>query len=1061
MPPVVLLVAGLGLVGIGGALLVTTTLTFASFWVSTLIFTGISTALGGVSAILQKQALQRALNNEITGRQVTARQAAAPRRIVYGILVRIGGVITYIDARGTDNEFLDLVITLTGREINNIGSMYFDGVAVGIDGSGNGTGKYAGLVHIEKNLGTATQAAFPGLVADSGGKWSAAHQQKGCAGVYVRLTYDGEVFPRGVPNITFDVGGAKVFDPRGPTTAVSENPALCLADYLTDTDFGFGVDYATRIDETELIAAANICEEQVDLDPSGTEDRYTVNGTFTTDQQPFSVINAMRAAMAGYITDVGGKWKILAGAWRAPTVTLGLADLRGSIALTSNQARRDSFNSVKGTYTNAAHKWQPTDFPIVTNPTYVTEDGGRKIYMDIDLPFTVSSPTAQRIAKIELERSRLQRIVKLPCKMTAYQLQPGDTVTLNLAPVGLTAAVYEVLEVNLVVERLAKVPALGVDLTLRASASTVFDWDEAIDEQDDPAPPTTSLPDPTSVPTPTGLAVAWEDAANPDLINTIRAHLTWTAVPDVMVKKGGGTLEIEYKASASGTWIAIKPLPGHHTELDVGGIFAEGTDYDFRIRARNIYGVVGLYQTITDQTATGTESGIGAMGTTSPTHGQNVLRNWNFEDDLELFWGALAGANFSIETNAANAHSGNKHGLQTVQAKGVFPVDHKGNFMFFPVADGDIIQFKGWGFPVGSGAACNMQILVFDKDKVFKRAVTSPSFTEDVWGTFTDTTTIDQSNDEFYVLPQFRQAAGTSHDFRFDDAKLRILRPADQITEDGERKWNRSAHNSYRPLTNALTASGSIVSIAAQTMRIGGVDKSVSPGSIDSLSIDTLYFIYFDQIDIDTATPWSVTFVATTTKETALADDGRFFVGSIRTPASGAADTVGNNDGGSGVQWGIQREHAPLIAEFAGDGSTTNEDNGIDNDWGTFGEKDVTGIGIETLSGTYKLKTFSPGGNLLSRKTLRIRVKYRLTAQVIAGTPTVTASIAFGSFTDSVSQSSFGTDDTGILTVTQTIGAFDIDALELLTTATYTGTDGADRASGTVAIYECKVVEEV
>jgi hypothetical protein len=44
--------------------------------------------------------------------------------------------------------------------------------------------------------------------------------------------------------------------------------------------------------------------------------------------------------------------------------------------------------------------------------------------------------------------------------------------------------------------------------------------------------------------------------------------------------------------------------------------------------------------------------------------------------------------------------------------------------------------------------------------------------------------------------------------------------------------------------------------------------------------------------------------VATTTKETALAGAGRFFVGSIVTPAAGASDTLGNNDGGVGAQQG-------------------------------------------------------------------------------------------------------------------------------------------------------------
>jgi len=692
MPPVIAIVFGVALAGTAATVVaISASIALTSFWVSTLIFTGISTALGGVSSLLAKRAAQRALNAEAGGRGFTVRQPAAPRRIVYGDLVRIGGIITYISARGTDNEFLDLVITLTGREIGTIDTMYFDGISVPVDGGGDATATFAGLVHIEKNLGTATQAAFPGLVADSGGLWTAAHRQKGCAGVYVRLKYDADKFPRGVPNITFDVSGVKVFDPRGPSTGVSNNPALCLTDYLTDTDFGFGVDYATRVDEAELIAAANACEEQVALDPSGTEDRYTVNGSFTTDQDPFIVINSLRASMAGYVADVGGFWKLFAGVWRAPTATIELDDLRGPIALTSNQARRDAFNSVKGTYTNSGHKWQPTDFPVVTNSTYVTEDGGRKIYLDIDLPFTTSSPTAQRIAKIELERSRRQRIVKLPCKMSCYQFQPGDTVTLNLSPLGLTAAVYEVLVVSLALERLEGEPSLGVDLVLRATDITVFDWDESTEQQDDPDPPDTILPDPTVVPTPTGLAVTWQDVSNPDGINIIRAHLTWNLIADIFVA-AGGNIEIEYKESAAGTWIIINPVPGATIAADVGGIFLDGTDYDFRIRGRNIHEVTGAYQTITAQTATGATSrvsaGLTASGDVARTLPVNVISDSQtgtvkaeqiagiIYAGTVLGWRPMGAVPFDVSLNAANIKftltlpTGSGSGVIQVQASG-------------------------------------------------------------------------------------------------------------------------------------------------------------------------------------------------------------------------------------------------------------------------------------------------------------------------------------------------------------------------------------------------------
>jgi hypothetical protein len=62
-----------------------------------------------------------------------------------------------------------------------------------------------------------------------------------------------------------------------------------------------------------------------------------------------------------------------------------------------------------------------------------------------------------------------------------------------------------------------------------------------------------------------------------------------------------------------------------------------------------------------------------------------------------------------------------------------------------------------------------------------------------------------------------------------------------------------------------------------------------------------LYYIYYDDASLGGG---GVTFNATTTKETALNGSGRFFVGSVLTPAATAANTTGNNDGGTGSQIG-------------------------------------------------------------------------------------------------------------------------------------------------------------
>ena len=56
-----------------------------------------------------------------------------------------------------------------------------------------------------------------------------------------------------------DKNGKKLFDPRDDTTAWSDNPALCVRDYLTNSDYGLG-EAAANIDDDQVEIAADVCD---------------------------------------------------------------------------------------------------------------------------------------------------------------------------------------------------------------------------------------------------------------------------------------------------------------------------------------------------------------------------------------------------------------------------------------------------------------------------------------------------------------------------------------------------------------------------------------------------------------------------------------------------------------------------------------------------------------------------------------------------------------------------------------------------------------------------------
>ena len=545
-----------------------------------------SLVLGALSSALTKNP-----SGGIGGTTVTSRSSVAPRQVIYG-RTRVGGTIVYME--GTEsNKYLHSVIVFSGHEIDGFEKLYFNDEELIVDSpSGNvTTGKYANKVKIALVNGTSSQAAFADLVAASDGKWTANHRLLGCSAMYVRLEYDQDVFTSGVPNISVVLRGKKVYDPRTGLTTWSQNPALCLNDYLTNADYGLGC-LASEVNTSALITAANICDEDVPLAAGGTENTYEINGAFQTSAAPEQIINSILSSMIGKAIWSGGKWRILAGAYYTPTLAFDEGDMRGGIRVQTNVSRRENFNSIKGTHISVEENYIPTDFPAVigdgtTNATmanYVAQDNGEVVYKTILLPFTTSATMAQRISKIELERARQQITVSLPLKLVGLKANVGDVILLDNDRMGWVQKPFEVVSMGVTYTE-----EIGVDLELRETAAEVFDWNSGIDQKDyDPAP-NTNLPNPFSVTPPTNLVVTATSQVNNDGTIQPLFQVTWTASLDQSVVN----YEIQWKRGAYGSLPAETEfnsalLAG--VSYTISGVITAAS-YEIRVRSISSVGV--------------------------------------------------------------------------------------------------------------------------------------------------------------------------------------------------------------------------------------------------------------------------------------------------------------------------------------------------------------------------------------------------------------------------------------------------------------------------------------
>lgn len=506
---------------------------FARSFVTTLV-------LGSLSRALAKSPDAGAIGYQ--DQTVTTKQAISPYQVIYG-KTRVGGSIVYMEST-SNNRYLHIVIALAGHEIQSLDTLYFNDEAVPFNVSTGlvTSGKYTDKARIRVKLGTDDQTAFSELVAESDSKWTSNHRLRGIACIYVRLEFDANVYPNGVPNISCTISGKKVYDPRTATTAYSANAALCLADYLCDTKYGLGATFGNEIDSTALTTAANECDENVSLSGGGTEKRYEINGAFEISAKPESIIQSMLSSMAGKAIYTGGKWKIIAGAYYAPTLTFDEDDVRSGIKIQSLVSRRELFNTVKGTFRPSTDKYISSDFPPITNATYVTQDNNEEIYKDIDLPFTVSASMAQRLAKIELERARQQISLVLPLKANGLKADVGDVIQVTNTRMGWALKTFEVVSTTMIFDD----AIVGVDLELRETASSVYDWNSGEQQAFDPAP-NTALPNPFTIAAPTNLTMTAQSVIAPDGTLQSNILITWTPVTNSFVNQ----YEVQYIRGSS------------------------------------------------------------------------------------------------------------------------------------------------------------------------------------------------------------------------------------------------------------------------------------------------------------------------------------------------------------------------------------------------------------------------------------------------------------------------------------------------------------------------------
>jgi len=574
--------AAIGVTSAGLALMVATTV--------------LSTAYSLVSASKQKKKMRAMLAGLDEGRTEMIKNPLAPRRLIYGECL-VSGVITFFYQKPGSDGMHYLVLTLASHPVQEIGQIRLDNKPVALNASGTVTsapfnGEKVGIRKFLGHLSGERNVPWENQIGTS--IWSPQHLGKSIARLHILYVWDQDKFPQGLPNVTAMVKGAKVYDPRdtsqSPTNPASwkytNNAALVAAHFLHTRK---AVPYS-RIVKGALITAANVCSELVAKKGGGTEPRYRANGVYTYDQNPMEALDELAATMAGSIVDAGGHWTIKAGAWTAPVVSLGDADIVSEFRCTPRFSRQDTYNGVRGTYFSPENDWAAADFPAVKNDTYKDWDGGVRLWKDVSYPYITSASQAQRVAKIDLEKNRQQVMIEADFKLKALRAQPGDNITLTRSNLGWVNKPFEVQKWDFKVVPAAGAEGTGgasggaclaVGITAQETAPAVYQWNNGEETTVDLAP-NLGLVSLHNVAAPAAFTLAQPTDAELTALPRIKA--SWNQTSDPLVKSGGKT-ELQFRKDQDSVWTHWSRIPGSHTHDFVNDL---SPGQKVHVRARHI-----------------------------------------------------------------------------------------------------------------------------------------------------------------------------------------------------------------------------------------------------------------------------------------------------------------------------------------------------------------------------------------------------------------------------------------------------------------------------------------
>lgn len=567
------------------------------FIVSTVVGVGLSLGLGLLSKSMQtKPKAGQSLTGVETSLQIGG---DVPRQICVGT-VGVRGQLVFHNTMGGNNEFHQRVYVLSDWISDSLLSIILDGkkhslttVSTDSEKINYTVSDYPGVITLTLYKGTQA-AADLSLISLSNpvGRWTTDSVLKGLTYVIVYYTYQqgAPLFENGIPDIMFELKGARLYDWRLDSTnggsgahrwddpgtwAYSDNPVVAAYNFQRgffingERIIGMGMTGNDIILST-YTAAANICDELVPLDVGGTEKRYRCSIILSADEGVTygQTLDVLQSTFAGYFIDYQGFYYCSAGGAQASTDTITDDELVIGlpVQVARKRSRSELYNRVHGQFLDTSSVYDALAYTAQVDGGATTNDG-EELGKGLDLLAVPSRTQAERIAKIKLRECRLQTRAVIPLGFNHLDKQVGDWITWNSTKWG--NRIYKI--VNRKVDT-----RLVVTLELEEIAASVFSWtalDEGVNPQIGLIVATGNRVAGVSAFTVQAFALTGTDGSSIPALKFSWAPITDSTVDAVIIeyRKIGTTTET----------IRIAGNPGEGSQVSSSGVRA-GTDFEAR-----------------------------------------------------------------------------------------------------------------------------------------------------------------------------------------------------------------------------------------------------------------------------------------------------------------------------------------------------------------------------------------------------------------------------------------------------------------------------------------------